>query len=51
MKNDPDEIRFGCPKCKRPMSGDQALLGEMINCRTAANPPGGTPQSVTESEA
>jgi DNA-directed RNA polymerase subunit RPC12/RpoP len=32
MKNDPDEIRFGCPKCKRPMSGDQALLGEMINC-------------------
>jgi hypothetical protein len=32
MKNDPNEIHFDCPKCKRPMSGDKALLGEMINC-------------------
>jgi divalent metal cation (Fe/Co/Zn/Cd) transporter len=26
------EIYFDCPKCNRPMSGDKALLGEMINC-------------------
>jgi DNA-directed RNA polymerase subunit RPC12/RpoP len=32
MKNEPDEIHFDCPKCKRPMSGDKSLLGEMINC-------------------
>jgi len=32
MKNEPDEIHFDCPMCKRPMSGDKALLGEMINC-------------------
>ena len=32
MKNEPNEIHFDCPKCKRPMSGDKALLGEMITC-------------------
>jgi hypothetical protein len=32
MQNDADEIHFDCPKCKRPMSGDKALLGEIINC-------------------
>lgn len=28
----PADIHFDCPKCKRPMSGDRALLGEIINC-------------------
>ena len=32
MKNEPDEIQFDCPQCQRPMSGDRALLAEMINC-------------------
>jgi len=32
MHSDPDEIHFNCPKCKRPMSGDKALLNEMITC-------------------
>jgi DNA-directed RNA polymerase subunit RPC12/RpoP len=32
MKNEPDEIHFDWPKCKRPMVGDRALLGELINC-------------------
>ena len=32
MNNDPDEIHFDCPKCKRPMSGEKALLGETIIC-------------------
>jgi len=32
MHSDPDEIHFNCPKCKRPMSGDKALLNELINC-------------------
>lgn len=38
MKNDPNEIHFDCPKCKRPMSGDKALLGEMINCPDCNEP-------------
>ena len=38
MKNDPDEIHFDCPKCKRPMSGDKALLGELINCPDCNEP-------------
>lgn len=38
MKNDPNEIHFECPKCKRPMSGDKALLGEMINCPDCNEP-------------
>jgi transcription elongation factor Elf1 len=38
MKNEPDEIHFDCPKCKRPMSGDKSLLGEMINCPDCKEP-------------
>jgi hypothetical protein len=38
MKNDPDEIQFDCPKCQRPMSGDKALLGEMVNCPDCGEP-------------
>jgi DNA-directed RNA polymerase subunit RPC12/RpoP len=38
MKNEPDEIHFDCPKCKRPMTGDKALLGEMINCPDCGEP-------------
>ena len=33
-----DEIHFDCPKCKRPMCGDKALLGEMINCPDCNEP-------------
>ena len=38
MKNAPTEIHFDCPKCKRPMSGDRALLGELINCPDCNEP-------------
>ena len=38
MKSEPDEIHFDCPKCKRPMSGDKSLLGEMINCPDCSEP-------------
>jgi len=38
MKLLPDEIHFDCPKCKRPMSGDKALLGELINCPDCNEP-------------
>jgi hypothetical protein len=38
MKSEPDEIHFNCPKCKRPMSGDKALLSEMINCPDCNEP-------------
>jgi hypothetical protein len=38
MKNATDEIHFDCPKCKRPMRGDRALLGEMINCPDCNEP-------------
>jgi hypothetical protein len=38
MKNEPNEIHFDCPKCKRPMTGDKALLGEMINCPDCNEP-------------
>jgi len=38
MKLLPDEIHFDCPKCKRPMSGDKALLGERINCPDCLEP-------------
>jgi hypothetical protein len=38
MKSEPDEIHFDCPKCKRPMSGDKTLLGEMINCPDCNEP-------------
>jgi hypothetical protein len=30
MQSAPDEIHFNCPKCKRPMAGVKALLGELI---------------------
>ncbi len=36
--NNSNEIHFDCPKCKRPMSGDRALLGEMINCPDCNEP-------------
>ncbi len=38
MKLLPDEIHFDCPNCKRPMSGDKALLGVMINCPDCREP-------------
>jgi DNA-directed RNA polymerase subunit RPC12/RpoP len=38
MKLLPDEIHFDCPQCKRPMSGDKALLGEMIHCPDCLEP-------------
>jgi len=38
MKIDPGEIEFDCPQCKRPMTGDKALLGEMINCPDCNEP-------------
>ena len=38
MKSEPDEIHFDCPQCKRPMSGDKALLGEMIHCPDCLEP-------------
>jgi transcription elongation factor Elf1 len=38
MQNDADEIHFDCPKCKRPMSGDKALIGELINCPDCGEP-------------
>jgi hypothetical protein len=38
MKSEPDEIHFDCPKCKRPMSGGKALLGELINCPDCNEP-------------
>src|SRR5665213_94741 len=38
MQSEPDEIHFDCPKCKRPMTGDKALLGEMINCPDCNEP-------------
>jgi len=51
MKNDPDEIHFDCPKCKRPMTGDKALLGELINCPDcgeAFNPTPRKPEPVAK---
>jgi len=38
MNADPNEIHFDCPNCKRPMSGDKALLGEMLNCPDCNEP-------------
>jgi len=38
MQNVTDEIHFDCPNCKRPMSGDKTLLGEMINCPDCSEP-------------
>ena len=38
MKLLPDEIHFDCPKCKRPLTGDKALLGEMIHCPDCNEP-------------
>ena len=38
MNQQADEIHFDCPKCKRPMAGDKALLGEMINCPDCKEP-------------
>lgn len=32
MKTDLPEIQFECPKCQRRMSGDQALINELISC-------------------
>jgi len=36
--NDQTEIHFDCPKCRRPMRGDRALLGEMIACPDCNEP-------------
>jgi DNA-directed RNA polymerase subunit RPC12/RpoP len=46
MQNDPDEIQFDCPKCKRPMSGDKALIGEMVNCPDCGEPFMPTPRKL-----
>jgi len=61
MSHDPDEIHFDCPKCKRPMSGDKALLGEMITCPDCGEPfvpsprkvavPDYSPQEITKASA
>jgi len=34
----PPEIFFNCPKCSRPMSGDETLLGEKVNCPDCGEP-------------
>ena len=38
MNTEPNEIRFECPKCKRHLVGDKALLGETINCPECGEP-------------
>lgn len=32
------EIHFDCPKCNRPMAGEDALLNELVNCPDCGHP-------------
>lgn len=48
MKNNPNEIHFDCPKCKRPMSCDKALLLEFIKCPDCGEAFIPTPRKVVD---
>ena len=51
MNTDSNEIPYECPKCKRHLSGDRALVGQTINCPNCNESSVLTPRIILESES